>query len=267
MLATAEGLRPSMDAARKIMKKTPEWIIHQNLEPTRDLMAKAFSSGEPIIDWLLRDMDIPQDDVQQRLDTYKFLMSFPIKDGLSQGSLILGKGSADTMECGIVFRDYDPDTDGKSSITKEIKSTFKSLSTYFGMGKARKVGPFKGFFSKQTQTFFKKGAFYDSVSSNFHSKYGPSIPHWYITQVGVDPASQGKGHGKQLMSQMGELADEVGMDLYLECAGVKNKGFYEKMGFQKVGLEYLDDGKGDERQEIYLMIRPKASRVVALALA
>jgi ribosomal protein S18 acetylase RimI-like enzyme len=256
------SLRPSMHAAKNIMQRTPEWTIHQNMQSTRNLMAKAFSSGEPVVDWLVRDIDIPQDDLQKRLDTYKFLVSFPIKDALSQGSLVLGKGSEQVMECGVLFREYDPETDGKKGIKKELKSAFHSLSTYFGMGKARKVGPFKGFLSKQTQAFFNKGSFFDGVSSSFHSKYGPSAPHWYITFVGVDPDRQGKGHGKQLMGQLGALADEVGMDVYLECAGARNKGFYEKMGFQQVGLGYLDDGTSGEKQEICLMIRPKASNLV-----
>lgn len=258
----ATALRPSMDAARLLTQKTPEWKIHQDIESTRTLMAKAFASGEPVVDWLVRDMEMPSEsDMQQRLDAYKFCMSFPIREGLSEGGLVLGKTGEDEMECGILFREYDPKIDGKKSKRKAVKATVRSLRTYFGMGKGRKVGPFQGFFSQQTQSYFNKGAFYDAISSKFHSKYGPTSPHWYITSVGVDPASQGKGHGKKLMGQMGALADEVGMDVYLECAGVRNKYFYEKMGFEEVGMEVLDDGKGDAVQEIYLMIRPNNQAV------
>ena len=256
-------LRPSVAVAKNILQQTPDWVVHQDLEPARDLMAKAFSSGEPVVDWLSRDLNIPHNDIDSRtrLDCFKFLMSFPVRDGLSKGSIVIGKGSSEedgAMECGILFREYDPATDGKKSLAKDIKSVVSSLKMYFGMGKAaRRVGPFQGFFSEPTQAYFTKGSFYDNVSSGFHSKYGPTTPHWYITAVGVDPESQGKGHGKNLMRKMGSLADRVGMDVYLECAGSKNKGFYEKMGFEEVGKEYLNDGTG-EKQEIYLMIRPKA---------
>lgn len=262
---TTTALRPSMDAARRLTQTTAsnDWSLHQNLEPTRTLMAKAFASGEPIVDWLVRDLDIPgNDQPQERLNSYEFCMTFPLRDGFSQGGLVLSKGGkdrSDTMECGILFREYDPAIDGKKSIRKAIKAAVTGLSTYFRMGNGRKVGPFQGFFSKATQSYFDKGAFYDAISSKFHSQYGPSDAHWYITAVGVDPASQGKGHGKTLMSRMGTLADEVGMDIYLECAGARNKYFYEKMGFQEVGMELLDDGKGDIAQEVFLMIRPKTS--------
>jgi ribosomal protein S18 acetylase RimI-like enzyme len=80
--------------------------------------------------------------------------------------------------------------------------------------------------------------------------------HWYITSVGVDPELQGKGYGKLiLMNQMGDLADECNMDVYLECAGAFNKAFYEKMGFEEVRVETLDDGTDGIEETVYLVVR------------
>lgn len=262
----ARALQPtSILNAKRVLQRSPGWTVNTDFAPARMLMANAFASGEPVVDWLMRNINVPQDDSKDRRQAYDFALSFAVRDGLANGGLVFGKAKdddANQLECGILFREYDPTIDSSNNIAKDIKSAATILGTYaelklHGMTRA---APFNGFFSLPTQTFFKRGMHYDTVSKGFHKKYGPTHAHWYISSVGVDPESQGKGYGKLLMKQMGDLADECDMDVYLECAGAFNKGFYEKMGFEEVGVESLEDGTDDATEVVYLMTRPSRNK-------
>lgn len=81
---------------------------------------------------------------------------------------------------------------------------------------------------------------YDKLSKGFHKTHRPKGLHWYIIAIGVNPECQGKGHGKTLMGQMGNPADEVEW-----TSSSKNKGFYKKIVFQEVGIETVWDGSDE----------------------
>mmetsp|Transcript_2948 Transcript_2948/g.3955 ORF Transcript_2948/g.3955 Transcript_2948/m.3955 type:complete len:204 (+) Transcript_2948:2-613(+) len=195
-------------------------------------------------------------------------MSFPVRDGLANGGLVFGKAKEDDvngeLECGILFREHDPAIASRTNPIKEMKTIATILGTYAELKSQGEThsAPFAGFFSSPTQTYFDRGLHYNKVSKQFHEKYGPSHSHWYITSVGVDPESQGKGYGKLLMKQMGDLADECNMDVYLECAGAFNKSFYEKMGYDEVGVETLADGTDGVEETLYLMVRAGGQIIV-----
>jgi GNAT superfamily N-acetyltransferase len=232
------------------------------MEPGRNLMSKAFASGEPVVNWILRGIDLPSDKVA-REKVYDFVMTILVREGLATGGMVFGKPNeedAKELECGILFKECDREKDFQNSILKQAKLIGRSLGTYFGLarsGVAAAAGPFShALFSNTVQTYFNRGTFYDKTSSAFHAKHGPKTLHWYISAVGVDPDSQGKGLGKTLLGKMGDLADQVGMSVYLECAGAKNKGFYQKMGFAETAVEFLEDGTDDSSETLYLMIRP-----------
>ena len=59
----------------------------------------------------------------------------------------------------------------------------------------------------------------------------PSVPHWYLFFVGVEPASQGLGIGSKLLSPVLRLADETGTLCYLETPFPRTIPFYENLGF------------------------------------
>lgn len=59
----------------------------------------------------------------------------------------------------------------------------------------------------------------------------PHEPHYYVQVIGVDPAHQGTGLGRALLSQLVSRCDGCGWPLYLETANPRNLGFYEKLGF------------------------------------
>jgi len=74
-------------------------------------------------------------------------------------------------------------------------------------------------------------------------QYKPSVPHYYLGVIGVDPASQGSGVGKQLLKSFCELsaADPLSEGVYLETAQPSNIAFYERAGFLETGRGKLGD--------------------------
>ena len=72
----------------------------------------------------------------------------------------------------------------------------------------------------------------------------PTYPHWYLETMGVDPAGQRKGIGRQLLEPVLEIADRDRVDCYLETADRANVGFYERNGFvvENSFLQLVPDG-------------------------
>jgi GNAT superfamily N-acetyltransferase len=67
--------------------------------------------------------------------------------------------------------------------------------------------------------------------SNFH----PTIPHWYLPLLGVEPLHQRAGYGAALMERMLAACDHEGTLAYLEATDPEITGFYEKLGFVAIG--------------------------------
>jgi GNAT superfamily N-acetyltransferase len=63
-------------------------------------------------------------------------------------------------------------------------------------------------------------------------KHHPREPHYYLEFLGVHPAAQGKGLGRDLVEVMVEIGDREGVPLYLENSKEKNLAFYGRHGFQ-----------------------------------
>ncbi len=57
-------------------------------------------------------------------------------------------------------------------------------------------------------------------------------PHWYLSVIGVDPASQGQGVGGALMQPVLKKADSGGLACYLETDKESSLAFYRKHGFE-----------------------------------
>lgn len=57
---------------------------------------------------------------------------------------------------------------------------------------------------------------------------------WYLSIVGVHPAAQGTGLGRQLLLPTLRLATEQGAPCYLETFSPRSEAFYARMGFQSV---------------------------------
>jgi GNAT superfamily N-acetyltransferase len=62
-------------------------------------------------------------------------------------------------------------------------------------------------------------------------EHKPAGPHWYLRQIGVDPARQGRGYGSLLLRQALEACDRARLPAYLEATSSVNRRLYEKFGF------------------------------------
>jgi GNAT superfamily N-acetyltransferase len=67
------------------------------------------------------------------------------------------------------------------------------------------------------------------------SRYHPSVPHWYLPFVGVEPLHQGCGLGAALLQPILQRCDAERLPAYLESTNSRNIPFYERLGFRSVG--------------------------------
>jgi ribosomal protein S18 acetylase RimI-like enzyme len=73
-------------------------------------------------------------------------------------------------------------------------------------------------------------------------RYAPQ-PHWYLSQLGVEPAIQGQGYGRRILTPTLERIDREAKAVYLETLNPKAILFYENLGF-KVREEVILPGGG-----------------------
>ncbi len=67
-------------------------------------------------------------------------------------------------------------------------------------------------------------------------------PHWYLNELGVEPALQGQGVGSALLQPVLELADRQSLCCYLETNNEKNLSFYERHCFTVVSQGEVTPG-------------------------
>lgn len=66
-------------------------------------------------------------------------------------------------------------------------------------------------------------------------KSHPDVEHWYLPAIGVDPRSQGHGHGAALLAHSLKVCDRGHQAAYLESTNLRNIPLYERLGFEVTG--------------------------------
>lgn len=66
-------------------------------------------------------------------------------------------------------------------------------------------------------------------------KTSATAQHWYLVELGVEPALQGQGVGAALLQSGLAEADQQGLACYLETNNEKNVPLYERNGFSVAG--------------------------------
>jgi len=88
-------------------------------------------------------------------------------------------------------------------------------------------------FEKAVPGLTDRMAAYDEIAK----KSKPSLPHYYLGVIGVDPTMHGLGIGAQLLKAFCDLSasDRLSGGVYLETANPSNVRFYEHAGFAVTG--------------------------------
>jgi ribosomal protein S18 acetylase RimI-like enzyme len=68
------------------------------------------------------------------------------------------------------------------------------------------------------------------------TRFHPTIEHWYLAFLGVDPSAQGGGLGSGLLAHGLARCDRDGLPAYLEASSPRNRDLYRRFGFQVVGV-------------------------------
>jgi ribosomal protein S18 acetylase RimI-like enzyme len=87
-------------------------------------------------------------------------------------------------------------------------------------------------------------------------------PHHYLFMLGVDPRSQGRGHGGALLRALAERADREQQAAYLETDTAANVSLYQRHGFEVIHSVTLP-----RQRKLVLWFMRRAPVVAALAFA
>lgn len=81
-----------------------------------------------------------------------------------------------------------------------------------------------------------------AVSGAIEAHMPRNEPFWYLHFVGVEPALQGQGRGKAMVTRGLQWAAEAGLPTYLETARPENVSLYLGLGFTVTGEWDVPDG-------------------------
>jgi ribosomal protein S18 acetylase RimI-like enzyme len=71
-----------------------------------------------------------------------------------------------------------------------------------------------------------------SVAMRRIERRHPHTGHWYLSELGVRPQSQGRGYGSKLMFEILARCDRDRVPAYLESSTERSRALYERHGFR-----------------------------------
>jgi len=79
---------------------------------------------------------------------------------------------------------------------------------------------------------------YTDITTSMHNATQPFISEesWYLSIIGVSPQAQGRGVGRMMMEEVLLCSDAAGVPTYLETFTLRNKRFYERLGYDEVAV-------------------------------
>jgi ribosomal protein S18 acetylase RimI-like enzyme len=89
----------------------------------------------------------------------------------------------------------------------------------------------------------------ESRAQSLHERHAPDR-HWYLAQIGVEPALQRQGIASHLLRPMLARADAAGLPCYLETENPANISIYPRYGFRVVAEDAVPNGP-----HIWAMVR------------
>jgi ribosomal protein S18 acetylase RimI-like enzyme len=71
----------------------------------------------------------------------------------------------------------------------------------------------------------------ETIAQELHTRYAPA-PHWYLSQLGVEPALHRQGYGQEILTPTLQRIDREAKAVYLETHNPGAIHFYETLGFR-----------------------------------
>ena len=104
---------------------------------------------------------------------------------------------------------------------------------------------------------FRRLSVLSSYMDDLQERFMPE-PHWYLWLLGVEPTRKGGGIGGALLEPALARADAEGMPCYLNTHNEVNLPFYERRGFELVGVGNAPDvsGMAGRGLRVWAMRRP-----------
>jgi hypothetical protein len=242
-------------------KNNGEWLGSVEYLATRDLIGKSLAENDPFVQFLLEPMKF--DDEEERIQTSRFLMGFPIDDSIRHGAVSLGyrpvgdssnnkkkdeaTSSQQPLTGCVLVREYDSAKEAtKWKLLASMTSFLSSGRAYFRMSKldggipplctSRKKRPYMYHFFNVAGAIQKK-------SVAWHHEYGPKENHWHVCQVG----GESDEITKLVLERLCRIADEEQMEMFMGASGGHQVKLYEQVGFQLVAQEEFSDPVDDSR--------------------
>lgn len=100
--------------------------------------------------------------------------------------------------------------------------------------RARLIGRIKAAWGE----FGDRGAMLNAAAREVH----PEETHYYLPFIGVRPEGRGRGVGSALLEVVLDRCDREGAAAYLEATSERNRGLYERHGFEARPAIRLPDG-------------------------
>jgi GNAT superfamily N-acetyltransferase len=95
-----------------------------------------------------------------------------------------------------------------------------------------------------------------SASMMVQRRHPRTPPHWYLSLLGTDPGTRGKGLGSAVLKPVLDRCDAEGIGVHLESAKERNIDFYARCGFRLTGSLRLPRGP-----RMWLMWREPAGQL------
>lgn len=175
-----------------------------------EILSKAFDDNQSI------NFIVKQDEKRQR--RIRQLMSYCFEICLVKGRILVAE---DNKSCALLLS-----PESKIGLLKSIILDLRLAFQCIGFWRILKVLKRE----KMLKANHPKGKFY------------------YLWFIGVDPESQGKGHGSKILEELLLECDQERKPIYLETSVIRNLSWYEKYDFKT--FNEIDIG-----YKLYLMLR------------
>ena len=236
-----------------------DWVVDAPIEDYIAVTAKSFAgthgaAPEPMMDFGLQGI-IDDEPDERRQDLFQWILRSVMTRKYEENGVLYGhsapEGDKNALASSLFLFDFDPDVEFKEANPLTVfRNDIVEFVAMVKNGIPQPLRNVSNFWAFSTRFMDIK-----SKLDKAHAAYGPKGKHLYVNCVAADPELQGRGLGKQLMTQVAELGDALDLPCYLECAGEKNPAIYKKYGFEVTGETEMGTNRDGSKCVMFHMVR------------